>query len=39
VFGLSTRGREFVELRERLQAALATWEPERPAREHDVTTA
>lgn len=30
VFGLSTRGREFVELRARLQAALAAWAPERP---------
>jgi hypothetical protein len=29
VFGLATRGREFVELRRRLHAALATWAPAR----------
>jgi len=31
VFGLSTRGREFVELRARLQAALGAWAPAAPA--------
>ena len=32
VFGLSTRGRDFIELRTRLQAALAAWAPTAPAR-------
>lgn len=31
VFGLSTRGREFVELRTRLQATLGAWAPTAPA--------
>jgi RepB DNA-primase from phage plasmid/CHC2 zinc finger len=35
VFGLSTRGREFVELRARLQAALGAWGPAAPARRRE----
>jgi CHC2 zinc finger/RepB DNA-primase from phage plasmid len=33
VFGLSTRGREFVELRARLQATLGAWAPAAPGEE------
>lgn len=35
VFGLSTRGPEFVELRARLQAALGAWAPAAPARKRE----
>ena len=38
VFGLSTRGREFVELRARLEAALGAWAPAAPARKREDLT-